>query len=75
MALAGLLKTASLENLDLISQVIEVDEHAANLSEILQANARCPLDQQICYREGQRLVASWREVAMDLAPGRDCRRP
>ena len=56
-------------------QVIEVDEHAANLSEILQANARCPLDQQVCYRDGQRLVASWREFATDLIRGRDCRRP
>jgi polyketide synthase PksN len=75
VALVGLLKTASLENPNLISQVIEVDEHAANLSEILQSNARCPLDQQICYRDGQRLIASWREVATDLSPGCDCRRP
>jgi NADP-dependent 3-hydroxy acid dehydrogenase YdfG len=75
VGLAGLLKTASLENPNLISQVIEVDEHTANLPEILQANARSPLDQQICYRDGKRLVATWREVEADLARGRDRRIP
>lgn len=71
VGLAGLLKTAALENPNLISQMIEVDERAANLSEILEANAHCPLDQQIAYRGGKRLVASWREVEADLTSGRD----
>src|SRR5262249_31614587 len=52
VGLAGLLKTAALENPNLISQVLEVDEHTADLPDILQANARCPFDQQICYRDG-----------------------
>src|SRR5262249_5836490 len=46
-------------------------EHAANLPEILQANARCHSDQQICYRDGKRLVAAWREVETDHTAGRE----
>src|SRR5262249_30842931 len=75
VGLAGLLKTAALENPNLISQVLEVDEHTADLPDILQANARCPFDQQICYRDGKRLVAAWREVETDLTPGRASRLP
>lgn len=70
VGLAGLLKTASLEHPNLITQVIEVDRDTVDLSEILQANVRCPTDQQICYRNGKRLVASWREVKTALSSGR-----
>ncbi|HXH10353.1 MAG TPA: SDR family NAD(P)-dependent oxidoreductase [Alphaproteobacteria bacterium] len=75
VGLAGLLKTATLENPHLISQVIEVDEEAADLAGILAANARCPLDQQISYRDEKRLVASWREVQAALTSGRENRLP
>ena len=75
VGLAGLLKTATLENPHLISQVIEVDEETADLAGIVAANARCPFDQQICYRRGKRLVASWREVLTDLTSGRETRLP
>jgi NADP-dependent 3-hydroxy acid dehydrogenase YdfG len=71
IGLAGLLKTAALENPQLIGQVIEVDEHTADLPALLQANACCPTDRQVCYREGERLVASWREVGMDPTSGRE----
>lgn len=75
VGLAGLLKTATLENPHLISQVIEVNEETADLAGIVAANARCPFDQQICYRRGKRLVASWREVLTDLTSGRETRLP
>jgi NADP-dependent 3-hydroxy acid dehydrogenase YdfG len=70
VGLAGLLKTASLENPNLVSQVIELDGQTDDPTRILQANARCPSDQAISYRDGKRLVASWREVETVPAPGR-----
>nr|WP_092067193.1 SDR family NAD(P)-dependent oxidoreductase [Dendrosporobacter quercicolus]NSL46455.1 SDR family NAD(P)-dependent oxidoreductase [Dendrosporobacter quercicolus DSM 1736]SDL51052.1 Acyl transferase domain-containing protein [Dendrosporobacter quercicolus] len=62
--LAGLLKTAQLENPKLIGQLIEWD-FLANTETIiakLQENSRRPFDNQICYRDDQRLVVEWNEI-------------
>lgn len=61
--LAGLLKTAHLENPKLFGQLISVDAgvDAAALTEILKANAGSS-EQQVRYQDGERWVAGWKEV-------------
>ncbi|WP_123057292.1 SDR family oxidoreductase, partial [Desulfocucumis palustris] len=62
--LAGLLKTARLENPKIIGQLIEVDpgEDAAGIVNKLRENSRSPIDKQIRYQDGGRYVAGWSEV-------------
>ncbi|WP_404302082.1 SDR family NAD(P)-dependent oxidoreductase [Paenibacillus sp. DP01] len=59
--LAGLLKTARLENPKLIGQLIEVEqgESAESLLAKLEENSRSPVDGWIRYEGGQRKTACW----------------
>ncbi len=63
-ALAGLLKTAQLENPQIIGQMIEVGagEDAESIIEKLQENSCSPSANQIRYQDGRRLVNVWNEV-------------
>jgi len=60
--LAGLLKTAQLENPKFIGQLIEVGEASSGIIEILKENSQSPVDQQIRYQSEKRLVAYWKET-------------
>jgi polyketide synthase PksN len=62
--LSGLLKTAGLENPKLIGQLIAIEpgETEETIIEKLRENSRCPGDQQIRYRGGQRFAAGWEEM-------------
>ena len=64
-ALAGLLKTAHLENGKLLPQVIEIEtgEREEGLAEKLAANLSAIQDVEISYRAGQRYVRQWEETA------------
>ncbi|MBY9087709.1 PfaD family polyunsaturated fatty acid/polyketide biosynthesis protein, partial [Paenibacillus sp. HN-1] len=61
--LAGLIRTAHLENPNLTGQVIEVasEEDAEGLVEKLLENSRTPSDLRIRYQDGRRLVQGWNE--------------
>ncbi|WP_369751182.1 SDR family NAD(P)-dependent oxidoreductase [Brevibacillus sp. BC25] len=63
--LAGLLKTAQIENPKVVGQLIEIDstEDSAGLAEKLKANSLCPTDCQIRYQLGKRYIVGWSEVA------------
>ena len=63
-ALSGILKTARLENPRILGQVIAVrkEDSIENMVTKVQANSRCPEDQQIRYEGDQRLVASFEEI-------------
>ncbi|UED76953.1 SDR family NAD(P)-dependent oxidoreductase [Brevibacillus sp. DP1.3A] len=63
--IAGLLKTAQIENPKVVGQLIEIDstEDSAGLAEKLKANSLCPTDCQIRYQFGKRYMAGWSEVA------------
>ncbi|HML90355.1 MAG TPA: SDR family NAD(P)-dependent oxidoreductase [Methylomusa anaerophila] len=67
--LAGLLKTARLENPKLIGQLIEIEpgEGPAAIIAKLEANSRSPNDSHIRYQDGQRLLAGWSEVEVSQA--------
>jgi polyketide synthase PksN len=62
--LAGLLKTARLENPQFIGQLIEVgpDETVESLVIKLQENRHSPLDHHIRYQDGQRLARVFKET-------------
>jgi polyketide synthase PksN len=62
--LSGLLKTAHLENPKIIGQLIEVEQRMKleGIIEILQENKQEPVEDQIRYQEGRRLVSSWNEI-------------
>ncbi|MET3210645.1 UNVERIFIED_CONTAM: PfaD family protein [Paenibacillus sp. PvR008] len=59
--LSALLKTAQLENPNLVGQLIEVDD-ASNLAETLRENARCADDVHVRYQGGKRWGTGWSEV-------------
>ncbi|WP_190093446.1 SDR family NAD(P)-dependent oxidoreductase [Streptomyces melanogenes] len=63
-ALAGLLKSAHLENPLLLGQVVAVpaDAPAADLAEALAEGARTPWDQQVRSEGGRRQVLGWEPV-------------
>ncbi|CAN7769214.1 SDR family NAD(P)-dependent oxidoreductase [Rhizobium leguminosarum] len=71
--LSGLLKTARLENPNLVGQVIglEAGTSASTVVAQLLENAATPAAQQIRYRSGERLVLDWEE----LPSGSDGRQP
>ncbi len=62
--LSGLLKTAHLENPNLLGQLIEVnsEKNSNEIIELLLDNSRAPLDQLIRYQGGKRHVGIWREL-------------
>nr|AVI26424.1 polyketide synthase [Candidatus Entotheonella serta] len=62
--LAGLLKTAHLENPNLMGQLLCVapGDDTEHLVATLKANAQTPLDQRVAYRNGKRRIAAWKEV-------------
>ncbi|MES2741333.1 MAG: SDR family NAD(P)-dependent oxidoreductase, partial [Pseudomonadota bacterium] len=71
--LAGLLKSAKLENPKLLGQLLSLqDTSAPDLAAILLANAGSGA-QHIRYRDGQRFIAGWEEVAAPspVRPWRD----
>ncbi|GED59056.1 hypothetical protein BFO01nite_31880 [Brevibacillus formosus] len=63
-AFSGLMKTAKLENPNLIGQVLEVEsgDDDFEIAKKINENARCPLDVQIRYQSGKRYVAEWVEL-------------
>jgi polyketide synthase PksL len=62
--LSGLLRTASLENPNLIGQVIFIDGKvdAGTLAGCLREDSRRPQDALIRHRDGRRSVSAWREA-------------
>ena len=66
-AIAAFLKTAHLENPNLVGQVIEVQENFATwcdgLTGTLQENRQRCRDSHVLYRDGIRLVATWERLA------------
>ncbi|MCP4699363.1 MAG: SDR family NAD(P)-dependent oxidoreductase, partial [Gammaproteobacteria bacterium] len=62
--LAGLLKTARLENPKLICQLIGMDAgtDAALITERVKENLKRPMDSEIHYRDGKRFISDWREI-------------
>jgi len=60
--LAGLLRTAQLENPKFIGQLIEVGEDSSRIVEILTENSQSPVDRQIRYSGEKRLVYFWNEI-------------
>ncbi|WP_160717044.1 SDR family NAD(P)-dependent oxidoreductase [Chitinophaga solisilvae] len=65
VALAGMLKTARLENALLTAQLVRVDA-AATIPEIvsgLQQSAQLPAETELCFRQGKCLTAAWEKVA------------
>ncbi|AJQ95102.1 SDR family NAD(P)-dependent oxidoreductase [Gynuella sunshinyii] len=69
--LAGLFKTAQLENPALHGQVISVDasQSAARWHAVIQQNRQMPADQRVAYIDGERHVQRWQPLAM--YPGAD----
>ncbi len=59
---SGFLKTAQLENPQIIGQVIGIAEDWNRIEDILVENSRCQDDQDIRYEHGTRLVSDWREL-------------
>ena len=70
--LSGLLKTAHLENPNILGQLIEVasGETEEGLLNKLQENSRTPQNNQIRYRNRKRMVISWEEVSPSQVDGR-----
>ncbi|HKP94389.1 MAG TPA: SDR family NAD(P)-dependent oxidoreductase [Fibrobacteria bacterium] len=62
--LSGLLRTASLENPNLMGQVILIDGRvdAETLAGCLHADSRRPQDALIRHRDGRRFISAWREA-------------
>ncbi|MEX2631038.1 MAG: amino acid adenylation domain-containing protein [Tistlia sp.] len=72
-ALAGLLKTAAMENPQVVGQVIELDAAALALDPealagLLRANGGSPADRQVRYRQGRREVPGWAELEAEPRP-------
>lgn len=59
-ALAAMLKTARLENFRIRGQVIATKD-LRDIERLLAENSKSPLETNISYREGKRLVESWQE--------------
>jgi amino acid adenylation domain-containing protein len=65
-ALSGLLKTARMENPKIIGQLIvsEADSHV--IAERLNENRQSPMDTDIRYHDGKRLVSALKEIEPSL---------
>jgi acyl transferase domain-containing protein/acyl carrier protein len=72
-SLFGLLKTAHMENAKLLGQLIEIEsgEELENLIEKLEENSRSPLDDQVRYQDGKRLVAARRVVEQPVESSKE----
>ncbi len=70
VGLAGLLKTAQLENPKLIGQLIEVEfgEDPASLVKQLKEDGRCPGNHSIRYQDGKRWITTWKEIETSQEP-------
>ncbi|PSA96654.1 hypothetical protein C6370_04790 [Bacillus atrophaeus] len=62
LGLAGLLRTASLENPRIICQVIGIDNWNVISGDILHKDSRNPEDMFIHYREGKRYIFNWENL-------------
>ncbi|MCP4021633.1 MAG: SDR family NAD(P)-dependent oxidoreductase, partial [Desulfobacteraceae bacterium] len=74
--LSGLVKTACLENPNILGQLIQVDprENSRTLAAKLIENSQSPLDTDVSYLEGKRKVLSWKEAgAVQKQPHSDSR--
>ncbi|MCR8978417.1 SDR family NAD(P)-dependent oxidoreductase [Brevibacillus laterosporus] len=62
--LAGILKTARLENPNIVGQLIEWDSDISSqaLLEILQENSQKSLDSYIQYKANKRYIQGWNEI-------------
>jgi polyketide synthase PksN len=62
--LSGLLKTAQLENPQIIGQLIEMEswDDTVGIAEKLKENSQSPMDSQIRYKNGKRWVVGWNEI-------------
>lgn len=62
--LAGLLKTAHLENPQFVGQIIAMEpgQDAVGIATKLEENSHVPHDCRIRYQDGQRYVVGWSEV-------------
>ena len=62
--LSGLLKTAHLENPNILGQLIEVNpsESEEDLLKKVNENSRTPEDAHIRYQDGRRMVIAWEDV-------------
>ena len=70
--LAGLLKTARLENPGIVTQLIEIG--AGDIAAALDESARCPDDVEVRYEGRQRLVPTWEaspDTTMPEAPWKE----
>jgi NADP-dependent 3-hydroxy acid dehydrogenase YdfG len=70
--LAGLLKTARIENPKIIAQLIGINSNDL-LIEALEENMSRPTDTEIRYMDGRRLIADWKEIIPEdtLIPWKD----
>jgi hypothetical protein len=64
----GLIKTAELENPNLIGQLVEINpsEQRENIIEILNENGRNPHDRHVRYLSKERMVPDWEEINTSL---------
>ncbi|MWV45371.1 SDR family NAD(P)-dependent oxidoreductase [Paenibacillus sp. HJL G12] len=68
--IAGMFKTASLENPLFHGQWLEVeaDETALDIAHKIQENACSPLDQEVRYQTSKRYVADWSDIVSESEP-------
>ncbi|MCX7366149.1 MAG: SDR family NAD(P)-dependent oxidoreductase, partial [Alphaproteobacteria bacterium] len=67
--LAGLLRTARMENPQLVGQLIELDSASGDdVATLLRANGQAPADPHVRYRQGRREVMGWAELADGTPP-------
>ena len=67
--LAGLLRTAGLENPKIVPQLIGIDGARPDVAAVLKRNRHAAAEVEIRYRDGRRQVLSWQEHV----PGADSR--
>lgn len=67
--LAALLKTARMENPQLVGQLIELDgASGTDVAALLRANGQAPADAHVRYRQGRREVMGWAELEESDSP-------
>lgn len=58
----ALIKTAGMENPNLIGQFIEIRSHITDIAERLIENSFCPFDSRIIYKENKRWIINWSKL-------------